>query len=92
MIMETHTCIYRSLTNDRDLAKQYFTLVFDDRYEPTILIRKLILSKDGLDCLKMIKTYKDWYLYEQRFGIKYNTIAPIVAACSEIINRRLITN
>lgn len=70
-----HRIFCKTLTNDGDKAKQYFSLVVGGKYEDTILIKKLILSKDEIDWLKLVKTYKDYYLYEQSFGIKFNTIA-----------------
>lgn len=73
-----HRLVYKSLTNDGDLAKQYFSLIVGGEYEDTIIIKKLILSKDEIDGLKKVKTYKDWYLYEQNFGIKFNTIAFVI--------------
>ena len=80
--------IIRSITNDGNLAKLYVFLVFDERYEPTIIMRKLFLSKEITPGIKIIKKYKDWHLHEDSFGVKYNTIANILYNCSEIIKKQ----
>ena len=64
--------VIRNLTNSGDLSKQYVSLVFHDKYEPTIVIRQIYLSKEFSPDIKIIKTFKDLYLYERIFSIKYN--------------------
>lgn len=87
--MKSCVYTYRSLTNDGDKAKQYFTLVLADEYEPSILIKKLILSKSIIDNMKMIKRFGEYYLYQQEFGIKYSTVIKIISQFHHIINTYL---
>lgn len=73
--------IVRSLTNDGDMAKQYVTVLKCDQYPPSLIIRKLALSEDrgffhtGFKCLKK---FKGFYLFEQVFSIKVDTLNLVI--------------
>jgi len=84
--MKAYTFIYKNVTNVGDKAKQYFTLVLQDEYEPSVLIKKLLLSKDKIDWLKLVKRFGDYYLYQQEYAIKYSTVIKIITQFHHIVN------
>ena len=71
----------RSLTNDGDRAKHYVTVLKSDQCRPSLIIRKLVLSEDrsffytGFKCLKKFKSF---YLFEQHFSIKVDTLNKVL--------------
>ena len=73
--------IVRTLTNDGDMAKQYATVLKCDQYAPALIIRKLVLSEDvGYlnDGFKCLKKFKGFYLFEQVFAIKVDTLNLVI--------------
>ena len=72
----------RSFTNDKERAKQYFTVAKSDNYSEALIIRKLVLSENlklyGGNS-KIIKQFKDYYLFEQRFSIKIETLKIVMS-------------
>lgn len=70
----------RSITNNKEKAKQYFTVIEkDNNSDTTLIIRKLILSRDFVlyksrGEFKIIKQVKGYYLFEQWFSIKMETL------------------
>ena len=72
----------RSFTNDKERAKQYFTVAKSDNYSEALIIRKLVLSENLKlygDNSKIIKQFKDYYLFEQRFSIKIETLKIVMS-------------
>ena len=73
--------IKKSKTNQGELAKQYFKVVSGIGYDTALVIKKLVLSSDyGLYCpdFKILKTWKDKYLFEKWFSIKLSTLRDVV--------------
>ena len=72
----------RSFTNDKERAKQYFMVAKSENYSEALIIRKLVLS-ENLELYggnsKIIKKFKDYYLFEQRFSIKIETLKMVMS-------------
>lgn len=71
----------RSLTNSDDNAKQYFHLIEFEMDKPSLVIRKLVLSKNPIyyTNFRVIKIYKDYNLFEQYFSIKLETLSKVIS-------------
>ena len=73
--------LIRSFTNDKERAKQYFTVAKSENYSEALIIRKLVLS-ENLNLYggnsKIIKQFKGYYLFEQRFSIKIETLKTVM--------------
>ncbi len=70
----------KTRTNNKELAKTYFTVVEDETLDDSLIIRKLVLSKD-VDLYAnnsvIIKYFKDYYLFQQIFSIKLDTLKKV---------------
>lgn len=70
----------KTRTNNKELAKTYFIVVQDDTLDDSLIIRKLVLSKD-VDLYSntsvIIKYFKDYYLFQQIFSIKLDTLKKV---------------
>lgn len=70
----------KTRTNNKELAKTYFTVVEDETLDDSLIIRKLVLSKD-VDLYSntsvIIKYFKDYYLFQQIFSIKLDTLKKV---------------
>ena len=84
--------IVRSLTNDGDRAKQYVTVLKSDKYAPSLIIRKLVLTEDvgylnvGFKCLK---NFKGFYLFEQVFSIKVDTLNLVIKEANSYADKSI---
>ncbi len=72
----------RSFTNDKERAKQYFTVAKSDNCAVALIIRKLVLSENlklyGGNS-RILKQFKNYYLFEQRFSIKIETLKTVMS-------------
>lgn len=71
----------RSETNNKDLCKQYFTVIKKDGYEPTLVIVKLVYSNDYElyhTEHEVLRTFRDKFLFRQVFGLKIETLDMVV--------------
>ncbi|MDD4154113.1 MAG: hypothetical protein PHT30_01720 [Bacilli bacterium] len=72
----------RSFTNDNERAKQYFMVAKSDKCSEALIIRKLVLSENlklyGGNS-KILKQFKEYYLFEQRFSIKIETLKTVMS-------------
>ena len=79
----------RSNTNDGEKAKQYFTVLRTNEFEPSLIIRKLVLTKDFVlyqkHGYKHLKGYKGMYLMGTTFGLKIDTLNSVL----EIVDKKL---
>ena len=80
----------KSKTNDGELAKQYFSSVHVENTEPTLLVRKLVLTKNLslYSDYKLLRLCNGYGLFEQRFGIKLSTLDKVLTR----FNDSLINN
>lgn len=80
----SHRVIVKSETFENNKAKQYF-YIFNDNNIIFFTIRKLILSSntEGFEGFKLIKTFKNKYLFEQLFSIKSTTLDLAIKAFQE---------
>ena len=73
---KSSTLIIKTKTINEDTAKQYFTIVKEKNNEPALIIKKLILSKN-IDLhfdFRILKKYKNKYLFATIFSIKIKTL------------------
>jgi len=75
--MNKDTLIVRSTTNRGERAKQIFKVVHIKGGEPTLLIRKLVLSKDTNFWGEGVKTFKGYTLFEAWFSLKLDTFLKV---------------
>lgn len=71
----------KTKSNIGDLSKQYFFIASSDTMETSLIIRKLLLvdnKRKFPDDLKIIKTFKDKFLVEQRFSIKMSSLNSMI--------------
>ena len=77
----------RSFTNAKERAKQYFMVAKSENYSEALIIRKLVLSENlslyGSNS-KIIKQFKDYYLFEQRFSIKIETLKTVMSVLNGV--------
>ena len=76
----------RSFTNDKERAKQYFIVAKSENYSEALIIRKIVLSKKlqlyGGNS-KIIKQFKDYYLFELIFSIKIETLKTVMSVLND---------
>jgi hypothetical protein len=76
--------IIRGKTNDGDKAKQYCFLTEDKEkgFEPAVIIRRLILTDQKDDYLKLghylIREWKGKYVFGKSYSIKVSTMKTIL--------------
>lgn len=84
----------KSNTNEGEKAKQYFTVLKTNEFEPSLIIRKLVLTKDFVPYQKQgykgRKAYKGMYLMETTFGIKIDTLNSVLEVVDEKLREQLI--
>ena len=84
----------RSSTNEGEKAKQYFTVLKTNQFEPSLIIRKLVLTKDFAlyqkQGYKGRKAYKGMYLVETTFGLKIDTLNSVLEVVGEKLREQLI--
>lgn len=89
-IQIVYPCFFiRSFNNDKELAKQYFTVAKSKNYSEALIIRKIVLSKNTKlysKDFKIIKKFKDYYLFEQVFSIKIETLRMVTS----VLNGQII--
>ena len=75
---QKQTFVLKGINGNDDLSKQYFTILENKGFPPTLIIRKMALSNDVplyLNCgFKIIRKYKDKYLFQQDFSIRLETL------------------
>ena len=75
---QKQTFLLKGINGNADLSKQYFTILESDFFPPTLIIRKMALSNDVplyINCgFKVIRKYKDKYLFQQDFSIRLETL------------------
>lgn len=79
----------KTLTNQGELCKQYFSVAFGDGLDAGLIIRKLVLTKDtDLYLIKgkceLLREFKDVYLVQTIFSIKLSTLQGVVKWISEL--------
>lgn len=75
-------------TNAGDKSKQYYWVVESDEYETSLVIRKLILTKDSdIDHHKIVKRFKNYYLIEQVSSMKLGTLSLIIKELNDLFNK-----
>ena len=81
----------RSRTNDGERAKQYFISVRVEDAEPTLLIRKLVLTKNLslYSDYKLLKLCNGYGLFEQRSGLKLSTLDKVLTKLNDSIMNNL---
>jgi hypothetical protein len=75
-----------SKTNANEFAKQYFNVVKFGDHEPSLIIKKLILS-DDLECYNdyvVLKYFKEKYLLLKVFSMKLNTFNKVYDEIKDI--------
>jgi hypothetical protein len=79
----------RSKTNDKEPAKQYFVVLISDTTEPTLLIKKRVLSDNFklYQDYEIIKKFKDYALFESYFSIKLSTINTVMGIVNMFLNQ-----
>ena len=85
--IKNNTIILRTKTNGGDLCKQEFSIVYSKQSKPSLVIRKLVLTKTVSLYYKdyvCLKHFKDWYLFEQEFGIKVKTLQSALRLLDEV--------
>lgn len=84
----------RSNTNDGEKAKQYFMVLRTNECEPSLIIRKLVLTKDFVlyqkHGYKHLKGYKGMYLMGTTFGLKIDTLNSVLEIVDEKLREQLI--
>jgi hypothetical protein len=84
--------IFKSVTNDGDMTKHYFRLLYSDRNGYSVVINKLVLSNKNdssflHDGFKLVFRFKDQKLWFQRIGFKLSTFDQIAIFLSESFNK-----
>src|SRR5690554_723656 len=84
----------RSNTNDGEKAKQYFTVLRTNECEPSLVIRKLVLTKDfdlyQKQGYRFRKAHKGMYLMETTFGLKIDTLNRVLEVMDDKLKGQLI--
>lgn len=84
----------RSNTNGGERAKQYFTVRRTNEFDPSLIVRKLVLTKDFAlyqkHGYKYLKGYKGTYLMETTFGLKIDTLNSVLEVVDEKLREQLI--
>lgn len=73
--------IIRSPTNNNERAKQYFIVAKTENCVESLIIRKLVLSENLKlygDSFKILKQFKNYYLFEEKFSIKIETLKQVI--------------
>ena len=88
--IKNNSIILRTKTNGGDLCKQDFSIHYSTTKKellPSLVIRKLVLTKTVSLYYKdyvCLKHFKDWYLFEQEFGIKVKTLQSALRLLDEV--------
>lgn len=80
----------KSKTNGNEFSKQYFYVIKLGNHEPSLIIKKLVLS-DDIECYKdytILKYYKGKYLFFTHYSIKLSTFNKVFLELQEIKQTR----